>query len=205
MNFGLLSFRTARNEPDTFKQLRARPRARPIGRPGTVQNSNGSSRPEIQTIQTFSGLGRAGLGGPNVHIGLTSEPAPAVAQVMMRVRATEKLTERLSSGPHVAVEEGRDGGGIVGLAGGDLNWAEMRNLGRISLVHSFFLFLFPDFLTFQILKFQCKYELIQKISRLYATYKEPNMICKSCLFSRLIIHLSKCLNYGTHTLFFIGI
>jgi hypothetical protein len=36
------------------------PRARPMGRPGTAQNSNGPGRPEIQTIRAFSGLGRAG-------------------------------------------------------------------------------------------------------------------------------------------------
>jgi hypothetical protein len=36
------------------------PRARPMGRPGTTQNSNGPARPEIQTIRAFSGLGRAG-------------------------------------------------------------------------------------------------------------------------------------------------
>ena len=44
------------------------PRARPIGRPGTARNSNGLGRPEIQTIRAFSGLGRAGPGGPNVHL-----------------------------------------------------------------------------------------------------------------------------------------
>jgi hypothetical protein len=36
------------------------PRTRPVGRPGTTQNSNGPGRLEIQTIQAFSGLGRAG-------------------------------------------------------------------------------------------------------------------------------------------------
>ena len=44
------------------------PRARPMGRPGTTQNSNGPGRPEIQTIRAFSGLGRAGPGGPNVDL-----------------------------------------------------------------------------------------------------------------------------------------
>jgi hypothetical protein len=44
------------------------PRARPLGRPGTARNSNGSGRPEIQTIRAFSGLGRAGPGDPNVHL-----------------------------------------------------------------------------------------------------------------------------------------
>jgi hypothetical protein len=44
------------------------PRARPLGRPGTARNSNGPGRPEIQTIRAFSGLGRAGPGGPNVHL-----------------------------------------------------------------------------------------------------------------------------------------
>jgi hypothetical protein len=44
------------------------PRARPMGRPGTARNSNGPGRPEIQTIRAFSGLGRAGPGGPNVHL-----------------------------------------------------------------------------------------------------------------------------------------
>jgi hypothetical protein len=44
------------------------PRARPMGRPGTTRNSNGPDRPEIQTIWAFSGLGRAGPGGPNVHL-----------------------------------------------------------------------------------------------------------------------------------------
>jgi hypothetical protein len=39
-----------------------------MGRPGTARNSNGSGRPEIQTILAFSGLGRAGPGGPNVHL-----------------------------------------------------------------------------------------------------------------------------------------
>jgi hypothetical protein len=39
-----------------------------MGRPGTARNSNGSGRPEIQTIRAFSGLGRAGPGGPNVHL-----------------------------------------------------------------------------------------------------------------------------------------
>jgi hypothetical protein len=43
-------------------------RARPMGRPGTTQNSNGSGRPEIQTIRTFSGLARAEPSGPNVHL-----------------------------------------------------------------------------------------------------------------------------------------
>jgi hypothetical protein len=43
-------------------------RARPMGRPGTTRNSNGPGRPEIQTIQAFSGLGRAGPGDPNVHL-----------------------------------------------------------------------------------------------------------------------------------------
>jgi hypothetical protein len=38
------------------------PRARPMGRPGTARNSNGPTRPEIQTIRAFSGLGRAGPG-----------------------------------------------------------------------------------------------------------------------------------------------
>jgi hypothetical protein len=36
------------------------PMARPMGRPGTAQNSNGLGRPEIQTIRAFLGLGRAG-------------------------------------------------------------------------------------------------------------------------------------------------
>jgi hypothetical protein len=44
------------------------PRARPMGWPGTARNSNGPGRPEIQTIQAFSGLGRAEPGGPNVHL-----------------------------------------------------------------------------------------------------------------------------------------
>jgi hypothetical protein len=44
------------------------PRARPMGRPGTTRNSNGPARPEIQTIRIFSGLGRAGPGGTNVHL-----------------------------------------------------------------------------------------------------------------------------------------
>jgi hypothetical protein len=35
-------------------------RARPVGRPGMTRNSNGSGRPEIQTIQAFLGLGLAG-------------------------------------------------------------------------------------------------------------------------------------------------
>jgi hypothetical protein len=39
-----------------------------MGRPGTARNSNGPDRPEIQTIRAFSGLGRAGPGGPNVHL-----------------------------------------------------------------------------------------------------------------------------------------
>jgi hypothetical protein len=43
-------------------------RARPMGRPDTTRNSNGPGRPEIQTIWAFSGLGRAGPGGPNVHL-----------------------------------------------------------------------------------------------------------------------------------------
>jgi hypothetical protein len=55
----------------------------------------------------------------------------------VRVQAAEKLIEWLSNGAHVLVTEGRDGGGEVGRTGGDLNWAKMRNLGRISLVHSF--------------------------------------------------------------------
>jgi hypothetical protein len=44
------------------------PKARPMGRPGTTRNSNGSGRPEIQTIRVFLGLGRVGPGGPNVHL-----------------------------------------------------------------------------------------------------------------------------------------
>jgi hypothetical protein len=44
------------------------PRARPVGRPGTARNSNGTGQPEIQTIWVFSGLGRAGPDGPNVHL-----------------------------------------------------------------------------------------------------------------------------------------
>jgi hypothetical protein len=43
-----------------------------MGRPGTARNSNGPGRPEIQTIRAFSGLGRAGPGGPNVHLYLYS-------------------------------------------------------------------------------------------------------------------------------------
>jgi hypothetical protein len=39
-----------------------------MGRPGTARNSNGPGQPEIKTIRAFSGLGRAGLGGPNVHL-----------------------------------------------------------------------------------------------------------------------------------------
>jgi hypothetical protein len=39
-----------------------------MGRPGTARNSNRPGRPEIQTIRVFSGLGRAGPGGPNVHL-----------------------------------------------------------------------------------------------------------------------------------------
>jgi hypothetical protein len=39
-----------------------------MGRPGTTRNSNGSGRPEIQTIRAFLGLGRAGPGGRNVHL-----------------------------------------------------------------------------------------------------------------------------------------
>jgi hypothetical protein len=39
-----------------------------MGRPGTTRNSNGAGRPEIQTIRAFLGLGRAGPGGPNVHL-----------------------------------------------------------------------------------------------------------------------------------------
>jgi hypothetical protein len=35
---------------------------------GPARNSNGTDWPEIQTIRTFSGLGRAGPGGPNVHL-----------------------------------------------------------------------------------------------------------------------------------------
>jgi hypothetical protein len=31
-----------------------------MGRPGMARNSNGPGQPEIQTIRTFSGLGRAG-------------------------------------------------------------------------------------------------------------------------------------------------
>jgi hypothetical protein len=38
------------------------PRARPMGRPGTTQNSYGPDWPEIQTIRAFTGLGRAGPG-----------------------------------------------------------------------------------------------------------------------------------------------
>jgi hypothetical protein len=44
------------------------PRARPMGRPGTARNSNGPGRAEIQILRAFSGLGRAGPGGPNVHL-----------------------------------------------------------------------------------------------------------------------------------------
>jgi hypothetical protein len=39
-----------------------------MGRPGTTQNSNGPDQPEMQTIRAFSGLGRAGPGGPNIHL-----------------------------------------------------------------------------------------------------------------------------------------
>jgi hypothetical protein len=39
-----------------------------MGRPDTARNSNGPGRPEIQTIRAFSGLGRVGPGGPNVHL-----------------------------------------------------------------------------------------------------------------------------------------
>jgi hypothetical protein len=44
------------------------PGARPMGQPGTARNSNGSGRPKSQTIRAFSGLGRAGPGGLNVHL-----------------------------------------------------------------------------------------------------------------------------------------
>jgi hypothetical protein len=40
------------------------PRARPVGRPGTAQNSNGSGQPEIQTIRAFFGLGPNRAGQP---------------------------------------------------------------------------------------------------------------------------------------------
>jgi hypothetical protein len=39
-----------------------------VGRPGMARNSNGLAWPEIQIIQVFSGLGRAGPDGPNVHM-----------------------------------------------------------------------------------------------------------------------------------------
>jgi hypothetical protein len=45
-----------------------RSRARPVGRPGTARNSNGSEQPEIQTIRVFSGLGRTEPDGTNVHL-----------------------------------------------------------------------------------------------------------------------------------------
>jgi hypothetical protein len=39
------------------------PRARSVGRPDPVQNSNGTDRPKIQTIRVFSGLCQSGPGG----------------------------------------------------------------------------------------------------------------------------------------------
>jgi hypothetical protein len=40
------------------------PRARPVGRPGTARNSNGSGWPKIQTIRAFSGFGPGRAGWP---------------------------------------------------------------------------------------------------------------------------------------------
>jgi hypothetical protein len=44
------------------------PSTKPEGQPGTTHNNYGSVRPEIQSCQAFSGLGRAELGGQNVHL-----------------------------------------------------------------------------------------------------------------------------------------
>jgi hypothetical protein len=50
-----------------------------VSRPGTARNSNGPGQPEIQTIRAFSGLDRAGPGGPNVHLYLAAPIAARYA------------------------------------------------------------------------------------------------------------------------------
>jgi hypothetical protein len=63
-----------------------------MGRPGTARNSKGPGRPEIQTIRAFSGLGRAGPDGPNVH--LYSEHCRRWASTTNQWQA-----QRISDGP----------------------------------------------------------------------------------------------------------
>jgi hypothetical protein len=77
-----------------------------MGRPGTTRNSNGPTRPEIQTIRAFSGLGRAGPGGPNVHlywnltppktfISFVSNPPAGDSGLGLRVRPSPEEVEAL--------------------------------------------------------------------------------------------------------------
>jgi hypothetical protein len=85
VNFGpKIEFRAVQNEPDTLKQLRAEPWARPVGRSGTARKSNGPSRPEIQTIRLFRVW--AGPGGPNVSPIITTQARPADAATAAGLR-----------------------------------------------------------------------------------------------------------------------
>jgi hypothetical protein len=52
---------------------RRQPDGRPMGRPDTVQNSNGLGRPKIQTIQTFFGLSRTARIYTYTRVSLSSE------------------------------------------------------------------------------------------------------------------------------------
>jgi hypothetical protein len=58
-----------------------------MGRPRTTRNSNGPGRPEIQTLRAFSGLGRAGPGGPNVHLYLEATLLHHEAATLLNLHA----------------------------------------------------------------------------------------------------------------------
>jgi hypothetical protein len=51
-----------------------------VGQPDTTRNSNGPTRPKIQTIQAFSGLDWARPDGPNVHLYWHQQFVPSIIQ-----------------------------------------------------------------------------------------------------------------------------
>jgi hypothetical protein len=77
-------------------------RSRPMGRPGTARNSNGLGRPEIQTIRAFSGLGRAGSDGPNVHLYRAPPPSPSPVMRTTVARHCTAPRHHHPSGPTAA-------------------------------------------------------------------------------------------------------